>query len=106
MNAAIEKRCRHGMVLHRRHDDAGGIDLIEQGAKVRERSGMVSSGDGLGLRGVGVGHADQFHVGKRAQDSCVSLTQVAHADHRHPQLVISHWAFCNSGGETKGQLRW
>jgi hypothetical protein len=36
----------------------------------------------------------------------VSLAEVAHADHRHPQFVVSHWAFCNSGGEAKGQLRW
>ena len=106
MDAVLEKRRRHRVMLHGRHDDAGGIDLIEQRAKVRECAGLMARGDGLGLGGIGVGDSDQFHVAERAQDPCVSLAEVAHADHRHPQFVVSHWAFCNSGGEAKGQLRW
>ena len=67
--------------------DDGGVHQRRQGGVVGKGPRAAAEGDGLGLGGVRVGDADQFHVRHGRQDAGVFLAQMADADHSQPQTL-------------------
>ena len=56
-------------------------------AVIGKRARPAAPGDGLGLGGVGVRDADEFHAGQFGQDAGVFLPQMPDADHPHAQAI-------------------
>src|SRR5207245_1028790 len=84
-NAALEELARHGQMMRRRHDNAGGIDEIQQWPVVVEGLRIMPASDGLGLFRADIGNADELDVGKTCENACVFLAEMPDADDRHPK---------------------
>jgi len=84
-DAARQEIGRDRVVVDRRRGDHGGGDERQQGAVVVEGARVAALGDQLGLRSVGVGDADEFHVRHPRQDAGVLLPQMPDADHPQPE---------------------